>query len=492
MLFSCARQPETHVDHRLMVLKNAPEDVSKFTKSKFEKFSDLNLGFYRGNLWLKLEIENHQHENVSYMFVSNDRFNRSYTFYKIDTIADKLTLLKEVDDLNIQDHRTYNHTNPNFKIDLEGNERANYLITTSSDGRSKDANARILTLESYFDEVSHKTIWGIVFYSILVFLLVINLYLWSLYGKQIYLYYVLYMASTLLVYLGIEGYLNTLRLNQLILDHIVFVSLKLWVLSLIMYTAKFFGIESVAPRFYKLVKLILIVVLGGTFLFEFIFYSTSIQFLHFFENVLTILWLLIVVGIILYSAKSRRLELKYYLIPFGCFILFTVFGIINLHLQLLPGDSFTFVKLGAIFEFIGFTYFITLLIKRKIKEAALLEISLKKKEEELKKKIDSTDLISVFNIIENTLSTETEWMEFKERLKTIKPRFLEHLMEMHPKLSKSEIRLLTLIRLEYSQKEIATILNIAPESVKKARSRARKKLLLDESIELKAYLEQLD
>lgn len=184
--------------------------------------------------------------------------------------------------------------------------------------------------------------------------------------------------------------------------------------------------------------------------------------------------------------------MKYYLIPFGCFILFTVFGIVNLHLQLLAGDSFTFVKLGAIFEFIGFTYFITLLIKRKIKQAAQLEISLKKKEEQLKKKIDTTDLISVFNIIENTLSTEAEWNEFKARLKALNPRFLDRLLEKHSDLSKSEVRLLTLIRLDYSQKEVASILNIAPESVKKARTRARKKMQLEESVDLKTYLESLD
>jgi DNA-binding CsgD family transcriptional regulator len=86
------------------------------------------------------------------------------------------------------------------------------------------------------------------------------------------------------------------------------------------------------------------------------------------------------------------------------------------------------------------------------------------------------------------LSTESEWEEFKLKLQELNPVFLEQLLVNHPDLSKSEIRLLTLIKVGYSQKEIANILNIAPDSVKKARSRVRKKLRLDEDITLNAYL----
>ena len=43
----------------------------------------------------------------------------------------------------------------------------------------------------------------------------------------------------------------------------------------------------------------------------------------------------------------------------------------------------------------------------------------------------------------------------------------------------------------YSQKEIAGMLNIATDSVKKARSRVRKKMNLAENIQLKEYLQEL-
>ena len=100
----------------------------------------------------------------------------------------------------------------------------------------------------------------------------------------------------------------------------------------------------------------------------------------------------------------------------------------------------------------------------------------------------NASLVSVFKLIENSFSSNADWNHFKEKFETLNPNFVAVLLEKHPKLTKSEIRLLTLIRIGYSQKEIAHILNIAPDSVKKSRSRVRKKLDLSESIHLSAYL----
>ena len=65
---------------------------------------------------------------------------------------------------------------------------------------------------------------------------------------------------------------------------------------------------------------------------------------------------------------------------------------------------------------------------------------------------------------------------------------MSSLLTAYPNLSKSEIRLLTLIKIGYSQKEIVSILNIAPDSVKKSKNRFRKKLNIRESIHLDDFL----
>ncbi|WP_147678240.1 7TM diverse intracellular signaling domain-containing protein [Algibacter pacificus] len=504
---SCSNIETDKIKHSFKYAINVEQSINEFGNVKYETFNNLNLGFFRGNLWIKLEIKNEESENKSYMFVSNDRFNRNYVFYKFDTIDNSLKLVHQIKDTLKTDYRTFNNPNPNLKIDLAPNEKATFLITSASDGRTKDATPKIMALESYFNFVNETTYWNIVFYGIIFCLLLINLYQWNIYKQKIYFYYIFYIISTVLVYLGIEGYLYNLKINQIIIDHFIFVSVKLWALSLIIYTSKFLEIQIINPKYYKFIKIVLFVVLGGTLLYQFSFYNSSIQYLHYFENVLSSLWLLLIIGMILFSVKTRQLELKYYLIPLACFILFTIIGLIDVHLQITSINSFTFVKIGAIIELSGFTYFMTVLIKKKLKKTERLENELlenRKKlqtaSEELEEKdkilstktnIEKTDLISIFKLLENSLSTENEWNEFKVKFNELKPEFHKKLLAHQPNLTKSEIRLLTLIKIGYSQKEIANILSIAPDSVKKARSRVRKKMNLPKNVSLREMFSQL-
>jgi DNA-binding CsgD family transcriptional regulator len=66
--------------------------------------------------------------------------------------------------------------------------------------------------------------------------------------------------------------------------------------------------------------------------------------------------------------------------------------------------------------------------------------------------------------------------------------FFTNLKKKYPDLSSGELRLSALIRLNLNLKESATLLNIAPDSVKTARHRLRKKLNLPEDSNLTDYL----
>ncbi|MCE7993657.1 MAG: sigma-70 family RNA polymerase sigma factor [Roseivirga sp.] len=57
-------------------------------------------------------------------------------------------------------------------------------------------------------------------------------------------------------------------------------------------------------------------------------------------------------------------------------------------------------------------------------------------------------------------------------------RFQSQLKHRYPRLTSYDLRLCTYLKSNLSTKEIATLLNITPDSVKKAKHRLRKKLLL--------------
>ena len=504
-LSSCSNENIVEVDHSFTVLIDAPEEIKEYDKVQFREYSDLNLGFYRGHVWIKLEIKNTESFRT-FMFINNDLFNRNYRFYKVDS-SNTPKLLAQKDSKVIYDHRSFSDTYPNYKIDLQANEKATFLITTSSDGRTTDVTPRLISLEDYTSVTNRNTVWSVIFLSTIAVLLLLNVYLWKLHKRKTYGYYIFYMLSTLVMYAGFEGHFQHFQFSQLTIDHLIFIAVRIWIIALVLFTANFLEIKKFNPRFFKISMVFLIAILVGNTLYQLIFFKSSIARLHYYENTLSFIFLLLVFAFAFISYRSRKLEFKYYLIPLGIFLTFITIGLIDGHYRILPGTPFVYIKAGTLIEFVGFTYFMSLLLKRKLEKSDNLQQELQLKREELVEKskkitelnellqsrtsIEKTDLLNIFTLLESSLKKEKDWELFKQKFAELNPNFLNNLLAKHPELSKSEIRLLTLIKIGYSQKEIAEILNIAPDSVKKARTRVRKTLHLLESDKLSAYLKKL-
>jgi DNA-binding CsgD family transcriptional regulator len=491
-LSSCTNESKVELDYSFKTAVDVEKEIEDINQIPFDKFQDLDLGFYEGTIWIQLEVSN-GNKPQSLIVMGNDLINRNYRFYKLDPSTNKLISENASIDLEKYDHRTYNNSKPNFRVDLNSNEVATYYISTSSDGRILQANPKIISVEEYTTINSHSIIIDAVFYGCILILLMINLFHWSLIKNKVYYFYFFYILSSCFMYLFVEGRLYGLGLSHHLIDHLMFISIRFWILSSILFASNFLGIKKTMPRFYSLIKYILMVSLGGTTLYQLIFFKTSISFLHEFENITGFIWILLALIMVFVSFKHRKKASKYYLISFSIFIIFILLGLTDSHFTILPGDPFSYFKIGTIFEFIGFTYFISLLIKQRIQETQNLEGELNEYKErnqrlEEKPSIGKTDLVGIFKLLESSLSNDFEWEDFKRRFKELNPNFLENLIKKHPNLSKSDIRLLTLIKVDYTQKEIANILGIEPDSVKKAKSRVRKKLELPSSIVLNDYL----
>ena len=91
----------------------------------------------------------------------------------------------------------------------------------------------------------------------------------------------------------------------------------------------------------------------------------------------------------------------------------------------------------------------------------------------------------------HAISEETRgdsWMSFKTYFNNVHPTFFKHLLGLCPDLSPAEIKLAAFLRLNLTSKEIASIILIAPESVKTARNRLRKKLNLAQEENINRFL----
>lgn len=103
--------------------------------------------------------------------------------------------------------------------------------------------------------------------------------------------------------------------------------------------------------------------------------------------------------------------------------------------------------------------------------------SLKQKAEEFKEKEESKkgyqQLIKTINF---DLQNDNNWENFARYFEEVHKDFNGNVKAKYPQVTSNELRLLALLKMNLSSKEIANILNISPEGIKKARYRLRKKL----------------
>ncbi len=100
----------------------------------------------------------------------------------------------------------------------------------------------------------------------------------------------------------------------------------------------------------------------------------------------------------------------------------------------------------------------------------------------------SRELRRLIRRIDQGFEIDKEWDNFNINFERLHKGFLATLTQRYPDLTKGDLRLCTLYKVNLSSAEIAEILQIAPNSVKVARHRLRKKLELDPEQDLVKFL----
>lgn len=95
-------------------------------------------------------------------------------------------------------------------------------------------------------------------------------------------------------------------------------------------------------------------------------------------------------------------------------------------------------------------------------------------------------------LLDNSLHMDKDWENFKLHFAQVHPSLFRNLKEHFPELSNNDLKLCALVKLNLNLKESAAILGIAPESVKSARYRLRKKFNLSHQDSLVDFIRSMD
>jgi DNA-binding CsgD family transcriptional regulator len=95
------------------------------------------------------------------------------------------------------------------------------------------------------------------------------------------------------------------------------------------------------------------------------------------------------------------------------------------------------------------------------------------------------------NLVSSTILTDDDWAHFRSLFEKVYPGFLDRLRDKFLDLSPAEMRLMILTKLNLSTREMAHMLGVSVEAIRKSRYRLRKKLNLEEESNLEVLIQKI-
>lgn len=94
----------------------------------------------------------------------------------------------------------------------------------------------------------------------------------------------------------------------------------------------------------------------------------------------------------------------------------------------------------------------------------------------------------LLRMIDGELEGQADWEKFLDSFREANPNVISKFVSRYPELSKTDVRLICLMRMNLTTKEIASILNVTTEGIKKAKYRLRKKMDLTPETDTQKFI----
>ncbi len=97
----------------------------------------------------------------------------------------------------------------------------------------------------------------------------------------------------------------------------------------------------------------------------------------------------------------------------------------------------------------------------------------------------------ITKLINDNISLDTDWNQFRIHFDQVHPNFFVKLQEKCPDISQTDMKHCSFIKMGFSTKEIARLLNIGARSVQISRYRLKKKLMLEKDNDIYEFIKNL-
>ena len=260
------------------------------------------------NVWIKFTIKNTTNKSIHKIIEYDSALTTNVNFYNIKDNTQFedgfLTISK--------DRKTIN---PIFKIELKANESKTFYIKASSYVTTLIIKLNLWAEDEFYqNEFKHQLILGL-FFGAMMILAFYNLFIYFFTKDIAYLFYVLYLLGIVIHHTLYTGIISVYILDEKGISYILKIAsvfTLIPVLGLALFSKNFIQIKQY-PIFNKILNTFLILVP----VYLIIFLSTDS--LNTYRNIFTMLFLLFLIIVTIYSAYKRNRQS--YFILFGWIVI---------------------------------------------------------------------------------------------------------------------------------------------------------------------------
>lgn len=502
-------------------------------KSEFENWEDFNITHQENEIWMYFEVRNTTSEPQT--FYLNGQLTDYIALYQIKNQKPELITgsgyLVPYKERPIEDWGTI------ISGSVKENTKERYLFKLKSVTRNSRyamdyallGCAKLYSEKGYLNDYKQNKYLVYFFVGALFMMFVYNLCISFLTLYREYLLLSLYHGVTLLT----RFFMNDFHLHAEILTvhdeirNVTYLFFSLMLITYLRFSMKYLDVRTYFPRLYRLLN-----VLSWTFVIVFISLILSFYAVAYF---LTLSFLIVFYLVVLWMSITLSLKgiksALFILIGNTTAIIIGIFHSINLLNWITTGQLVVITTFLHMSEVVIFSFAVA--YKLRVSKRTMHEMRHKNElqnerlrlEEKVRKTLEvennqksrslTTTSIQLLNFNEKLKSIvadidqqddtgrklvkrleelrqfEDQWKTIKSHFESVHPDFFSRIERLFPDLSANEHRLLVFIKMKFSNKEIAVILNVTRGAVEQAKRRLNRKLGVDSNVnDVIKYIEE--
>ncbi|OHX66645.1 7TM diverse intracellular signaling domain-containing protein [Flammeovirga pacifica] len=476
---------------------NHEYQFDKRTEIPFQEIHQeyLNLGYHTDAIWIKAEVDVSKSTN-EFFFRIDKTLTDSLTFYSQEAGFWKEQLVG----IKVENSNTY-PSGYYLPVQLNKGHNTFYIRVVSNFSHLYElslVDRQLIEKFDYRQNLKHGLLLGL-----FIVIVLYNLFLGVNLKDSIYAYYALHGLIIMLSLLSLEGFFSQKYLN-ISSDYIYFIiTINVCLASVIScwFCIKFLNLRKTNPAFHVIMISMMVLDLAS-FVGLFIMQKLGYQITYYALTTVTTIYCVFAMLTGLISYRRGNEVAKFYLMGWTVYFI----GIISQAFVLYGVISPTYLNknfyiIAIISEVLLMSFALADRYKKIQKNQRTLKDKIANKQENLdvvlldnrrrqnvqEKIIDQLKVINKSGEIEKGIKSlilelshqkisDDKQLHFQENIEEVDVQFLKRLKHMHPQLTSTELEVCSLLKLNYSTKEIASYRQTSEGAVKTNKSRIKKKI----------------